>query len=129
MLLPDVNAIGNLKRLRELGVKVALDDFGMGHTSLHYLRELPLDTVKIDRSLADVSPGSVNEHIVKSIANLSRMLDLSLVVEGVESEQQLRCLSAIGCNRFQGYFFSRPIAADACRDFVLDANRERRFVA
>ncbi|RXZ68173.1 EAL domain-containing protein, partial [Fusobacterium necrophorum] len=57
MLLPDITAIGNLKQLREAGVKVALDDFGMGHTSLHYLRELPLDTVKIDRSLADVSAG------------------------------------------------------------------------
>lgn len=129
MLLPDINAIGNLKRLREVGVKVALDDFGMGHTSLHYLRELPLDTVKIDRSLADVSPGSVNEHIVKSIADLSRTLALSLVVEGVETERQLRCLSALGCDRFQGYYFSRPLAADACRDFVLDANLEHRFAA
>ncbi|MFM0619727.1 EAL domain-containing protein [Paraburkholderia nemoris] len=129
MLLPNINAIDNLKRLREIGVKVALDDFGMGHTSLHYLRELPLDTVKIDRSLADVSPGSVNEHIVKSIADLSRKLNLSLMVEGVENEWQLRRLSALGCDRFQGYFFSRPVAADVCRDFVIDANREHRFAA
>lgn len=129
MLLPNVNAIDNLKRLREVGVKVALDDFGMGHTSLHYLRELPLDTVKIDRSLADVSPGSVNEHIVKSIADLGRTLRLSLVVEGVENERQLRRLSALGCDRFQGYFFSRPLAADVCLEFVLDANRERQFAA
>ena len=129
MLLPDVTAIGNLKRLRGIGVKVALDDFGMGHTSLHYLRELPLDTVKIDRSLADVSPGSVNEHIVRSIANLSRTLNLALVVEGVETDQQLERLSALGCNRFQGYFFSRPLAAGGCLDFVLDANRQSRFAA
>jgi cellobiose PTS system EIIC component len=129
MLLPDVDAIDNLKRLREVGVKVALDDFGMGHTSLHYLRELPLDTVKIDRSLADVSPGSVNEHIVKSIAGLSRTLNLSLVVEGVENERQLKCLSTLGCDRFQGYFFSRPLAASICLEFVLEANRERRFAA
>ncbi|WP_244201451.1 EAL domain-containing protein [Paraburkholderia rhynchosiae] len=129
MLLPDVNAIDNLKRLREVGVKVALDDFGMGHTSLHYLRELPLDTVKIDRALADVSPGSVNEHIVKSIADLSRTLNLSLVVEGIENERQLKRLSALGCERFQGYFFSRPLAENPCLEFVVDANRERRFVA
>lgn len=129
MLLPDVTAIDNLKRLREAGVKVALDDFGMGHTSLHYLRELPLDTVKIDRSLADVSPGSVNEHIVKSIAGLSLTLNLSLVVEGVENEHQLRRLSTLGCDRFQGYFFSRPLAASDCLEFVLAANRERRFAA
>ncbi len=129
MLLPDIHAIENLKRLREIGVKVALDDFGMGHTSLHYLRELPLDTVKIDRSLADVSPGSVNEHIVKSIVDLSGTLNLSLVVEGVENENQLSRLSALGCMRFQGYFFSRPLAADLCLDFVLASNRERRFAA
>ncbi|GLU33650.1 EAL domain-containing protein [Trinickia caryophylli] len=129
ILLPDVNALGNLKRLRETGVKVAVDDFGMGHTSLHYLRLLPLDTVKIDRSLADVSRGSVNEHIVKSIADLSRTLNLSLVVEGVETEWQLARLSALGCHRFQGYFFSRPLAGDACLEFVVSANRERRFAA
>ncbi|ENZ79527.1 MULTISPECIES: EAL domain-containing protein [Ralstonia] len=122
MLLPDITAIGNLKQLREAGVKVALDDFGMGHTSLHYLRELPLDTVKIDRSLADVSAGSVNEHIVRSIASLSRTLNLSTVVEGVETEQQLERLSALGCERFQGYFFSRPLAPSVCQQFVLDAN-------
>ena len=123
MLLPDVHAIDNLKRLREAGVKVALDDFGMGHTSLHYLRELPLDTVKIDRSLADVSAGSVNEHIVRSIASLSRTLNLSTLVEGVETEQQLKRLSALGCDRFQGYFFSRPLAANVCQQVVLDAGQ------
>ncbi|CAJ0719492.1 hypothetical protein LMG6871_02902 [Ralstonia edaphis] len=122
MLLPDINTIGNLKQLREAGVKVALDDFGMGHTSLHYLRELPLDTVKIDRSLADVSAGSINEHIVRSIASLSRTLNLSTVVEGVETEQQLQRLSALGCDRFQGYFFSRPLAPGVCQQFVLDAH-------
>lgn len=127
MLLPDGHAIENLKRLREVGIKVALDDFGMGHTSLHYLRELPLDTVKIDRSLADVRPGSVNEHIVKSIADLTRTLNLSLVVEGVENEQQLERLSALGCERFQGYYFSRPLEARVCGQFVLDAHREGRF--
>ena len=120
MLLPDVDAIDNLKRLREVGVKVALDDFGMGHTSLHYLRELPLDTVKIDRSLADVTAGGVNEHIVRSIASLSRTLNLSTVVEGVETEQQLKRLSGLGCDRFQGYFFSRPLKADDCLAFVLN---------
>jgi lactose/cellobiose-specific phosphotransferase system IIC component len=117
-LLPEANALNNLVRLRDAGVKVALDDFGMGHTSLHYLREFPLDTVKIDKSLADVTAGSINEHIVKSIADLSRSLDLSLVVEGVENELQLARLSTLGCHRFQGYFFSRPLAADVCAQFI-----------
>ncbi len=129
ILLPHVHAIDNLKHLRAAGVKVAMDDFGMGHTSLHYLREMPLDTVKIDRSLADVTAGSVNEHIVKSIADLSRTLDLSLVVEGVETEPQLGRLCALGCHRFQGYFFSRPLAAGDCLAFILRTERERPFAA
>ena len=127
MLLPDANAIENLKQLRLAGVKVAMDDFGMGHTSLHYLRELPLDTLKIDRSLADVAAGSINEHIVKSIADLSRTLSLSLVVEGVENDLQLRRLCALGCDRFQGYFFSRPLAAGDCVEFILDTHRASLF--
>jgi lactose/cellobiose-specific phosphotransferase system IIC component len=117
-LLPESNALNNLERLRAAGVKVALDDFGMGHTSLHYLREFPLDTVKIDKSLADVTAGSINEHIVKSIADLSRSLSLSLVVEGVETELQLERLSTLGCHRFQGYFFSHPLAPDVCARFI-----------
>lgn len=129
ILLPHAHAIDNLKNLRAAGVKVAMDDFGMGHTSLHYLREMPLDTVKIDRSLSDVTAGSVNEHIVKSIADLSRTLELSLVVEGVETEPQLGRLAALGCNRFQGYFFSRPLAAGDCLAFILDTERERPYAA
>ncbi len=129
VFLPEGNAIDNLKRLREAGVKVALDDFGMGHTSLHYLRELPLDTVKIDKSLADVVADTVNEHIVKSIADLSRTLGLSLVVEGVETERQLECLSTLGCHRFQGYFFSRPLASDLCAEFVCGHGRQEPAVA
>jgi cellobiose PTS system EIIC component len=127
MVLPSLNAIENLRQLRLAGVKVAMDDFGMGHTSLHYLRELPLDTLKIDRSLADVAAGSINEHIVRSIADLSRTLSLSLVVEGVENDLQLRRLCALGCDRFQGYFFSRPLAAGDCVEFILDAHRENLF--
>ncbi|RDV00506.1 EAL domain-containing protein [Trinickia dinghuensis] len=121
-LLPEANVLDNLKQLRDAGVKVALDDFGMGHTSLHYLREFPLDTVKIDKSLADVTAGSINEHIVRSIADLSRTLDLSLVVEGVENELQLKRLRTLGCHRFQGYFFSFPLAPDVCAQFVAGRN-------
>lgn len=129
VFLPEGHAIDNLKRLRAAGVKVALDDFGMGHTSLHYLRELPLDTVKIDKSLADVAAGGINEHIVRSIADLSRTLDLSLVVEGVETECQLKCLSTLGCHRFQGYFFSRPLAPDLCAQFIAGHHQDSRLVA
>lgn len=114
VLAADVRAPESLRRLRQQGVKIALDDFGMGHTSLHYLRQLPLDAVKLDRSLADVAPDSVNEHIVRSIVDLSRALGLSMVVEGVEDKRQLDRLAALGCTRFQGYYFSRPLEPREC---------------
>jgi PTS system cellobiose-specific IIC component len=117
-LLPDVHAIDALKRLRRAGVRIALDDFGMGHTSLHYLRELPLDTVKIDRSLTELSGNEVEEHIIRSIIDLSRSLDISTIVEGVEHEEQLQRLCALGCRRFQGYYFSRPLSAEDIVRFI-----------
>jgi len=110
-LLPDVHAIEALIKLRKQGVKIALDDFGMGHTSLHYLRMLPLDTVKIDRSLTLASQDHVNEHIVKSILDLSRTLNISTIVEGIEHEEQLSRYIALGCEKFQGYYFGRPMPA------------------
>lgn len=106
MLLLDINVIGNLKQLCEVGVKVVFDDFGMGYMLLYYLCELLLDIVKIDCFLVDVSVGSVNEYIVCSIVSLSCMLNLLMVVEGVEIEQQFKCLLVFGCDWFQGYFFS-----------------------
>lgn len=117
-LLPDVHAIDALKRLRMAGVRIALDDFGMGHTSLHYLRELPLDTVKIDRSLTALSGNRIEEHIIRSIIDLSRSLNISTIVEGVEHEEQLQRLCALGCRRFQGYYFSKPLSANDVVRFI-----------
>ncbi|MCK7611020.1 EAL domain-containing protein [Roseibium sediminicola] len=118
MLIPDDAALASLERMREHGVRIALDDFGMGHTSLRYLRALPLDEVKIDRSLTQSDQGEVSGHIISSILDLSRSLDFSTVVEGVESEDQLARLQRLGCTRFQGYFFSRPQAPDQCLAFI-----------
>ena len=72
-----------LRLLKKAGIRIALDDFGMGHTSLRYLRELPLDTLKIDRSLTFTSQGDLNEHVIRSIVALSRTLGLTPVVEGI----------------------------------------------
>lgn len=117
-LAPAVQAIGALLRLRNAGVRIALDDFGMGHTSLHYLRELPLDTLKIDRSLTFTSQGDLNEHVIRSIVALSRTLGLRAVVEGIEQPEQLPRFIDLGCARFQGYLFSRPLASGPCLDYI-----------
>lgn len=117
-LVPATQAIGALLRLRNAGVRIALDDFGMGHTSLHYLRELPLDTVKIDRSLTFTSQGDLNEHVIRSIVALSRTLGLRAVVEGIEQPEQLPRFIDLGCARFQGYLFSRPLESGPCLDYI-----------
>ncbi|WP_373235840.1 EAL domain-containing protein [Cohaesibacter celericrescens] len=109
-LLPEVHAIGALTKLHGLGVKIALDDFGMGHTSLHYLRVLPFDTVKIDKSLTHYSQDNINDHIVKSIVDLGQTLNFKLIIEGIETEEQLDRFCSIGCDQYQGYLFSKPLS-------------------
>ncbi|WP_320175199.1 EAL domain-containing protein [Maridesulfovibrio sp.] len=112
----------NLNRLRELGIRISIDDFGMGHTSLRYLRELPIDKVKIDRSLTFGSLNDVNRHIVASILELCRNIEMKVVVEGVENAEQLRSLRKLGGTCFQGYYFSRPITGEDCLRFMDEWN-------
>ncbi|MEG6505105.1 PTS sugar transporter subunit IIC/EAL domain-containing protein [Nitratidesulfovibrio sp. 1201_IL3209] len=118
VLLPDARTVAALRRLRAKGVRVAIDDFGMGHASLRYLRHFPVDTVKIDRSLTEASHGDVNEHIVRSIVDLARSLDITTVVEGVEQREQFERFAELGCQVFQGYLFSRPVSAARCLEVV-----------
>ncbi|WP_454691233.1 EAL domain-containing protein [Achromobacter aloeverae] len=118
-----MHAIDGLNRLRAAGVRIALDDFGMGQTSLNYLRQLPLDTVKLDRSLATVGNGAVNSHIVDSLVKLSHTLGVLMIVEGVEEQVQLEQLIALGCTHFQGYYFSRPLAGEHCLAFIQARQR------
>jgi lactose/cellobiose-specific phosphotransferase system IIC component len=117
-LAPALQAVEALQRLRDAGIRIALDDFGMGHTSLRYLRELPLDTLKIDRSLTFSSHGDLNEHVIRSIVALSRTLGLTPVVEGIEQPEQLPRFVDLGCARFQGYLFSRPLDGGPCLDYI-----------
>jgi len=120
MLAPDAAALAVLRRLRRSGVRVAIDDFGMGHTSLRYLREFPVDTVKIDRSLTQDSRRGVNDHIVHTIVALSRTMGFLTVVEGVEDAGQLTHFLGLGCAAFQGYLFSRPVSGEDCLRFIRD---------
>ncbi|HEU6438648.1 MAG TPA: EAL domain-containing protein [Nitratidesulfovibrio sp.] len=118
VLLPDARTVEALHRLRAAGVRVAIDDFGMGHASLRYLRDFPVDTVKIDRSLTEASHDDVNEHIVRSIVELARSLNITTVVEGVERRDQFERFAELGCQVFQGYLFSRPASPVRCLDVV-----------
>jgi EAL domain-containing protein (putative c-di-GMP-specific phosphodiesterase class I) len=100
----------NLRRLRDLGVRLSVDDFGAGYSSLAYLRRLPVHEVKVDRVFVQgmtTDPGELA--IVRAVADLSRNFGLDVVAEGVESELTLGLLDEIGCDYGQGFLFSRPL--------------------
>ena len=120
MLEPDVATLAMLHQLRQTGVRIAIDDFGMGHTSLRYLREFPVDTVKIDRSLTQTSQRGINDHIIRSIVELSRTVEFMTVVEGVEEPEQLTHFLNLGCRTFQGYLFSRPLSGEDCLQYIRE---------
>jgi diguanylate cyclase (GGDEF)-like protein len=106
-------ALDVLERLRALGVRLSLDDFGSGHSSLAYLKRLPLDEVKIDRSFViGMAEDADDAAIVRSTIDLARHLGLEVVAEGVETEATLRDLAGLSCDVAQGYFVSRPLPAD-----------------
>ena len=115
-LLTDISdTIAKLGQLRRAGLTIALDDFGTGYSSLAYLRDLPLDILKIDKAFVDALETSAHEPLVESMIAIGHNMGLQVVAEGVESEIQLVRLKALGCKVFQGYLFSRPLAE---ADFV-----------
>jgi diguanylate cyclase len=118
-----------LRRLRRLGISIAIDDFGTGYSSLAYLRELPIDVIKIDRSfIRDLSMSRGEPHfalaLVQAILSLAAHLDLAIVAEGVETEAQRDLLRALGCHAAQGYFFSKPLPPEAL-ELYLAAQRSQ----
>ena len=127
-VLHNTEAVINvLQRLQETGVRIAMDDFGTGYSSLGYLKDLPLDTVKIDRSFVkDLAQPRLAPHyavaLVRAIASVAETLDLELVAEGVENEETARMLKQLGCHLAQGYFFARPLPEDEVRA-LLPLNR------
>jgi diguanylate cyclase (GGDEF)-like protein len=110
MVLTDLPiATDHLRRLRELGVTIAIDDFGTGYTSLGHLRELPVDVIKIDRSLVvAAAAGEADRRVVELVVGAAHAMGLLVVAEGIETVHQLEVLLTAGCDRFQGYLVSRP---------------------
>jgi diguanylate cyclase (GGDEF)-like protein/excisionase family DNA binding protein len=102
-------SLGVLQQLRSLGVRVVLDDFGTGYSSLAYLRQLPLDTIKVDRSfVTDLDVQDPNVGIVRAVVSLAHGLGITVVAEGIETEEQARRLRELGCDMGQGFVWAHP---------------------
>ena len=113
------NNMEKIKKLSDLGIKISLDDFGTGYSSLTYLRELPINILKIDKSFIDDITFSDNKSgIIGSIISLAHELGLKVVAEGVETKKQLDYISYHKCDIVQGYFISKPMPKDDVLEFL-----------
>ena len=117
-------ATRNLRALKSMGMKLSLDDFGTGYSSLAYLKRFPFDFVKIDRAfVTDITNNTEDAAIATAIIAMAHSLNLRVVAEGVETEGQLRYLRRHRCDEMQGYYFSRPLPADAFASMLRDDKR------
>ena len=125
-LLIDRDAVAaRLERLRDAGVRIAIDDFGTGYASLSYLTRLPIDMLKIDRELAaNITSGERDRIVVRALIDLARELELTVLVEGVESTGQLALLTEWGCDLYQGFLGAGALSEDELARFAATANLE-----
>jgi EAL domain-containing protein (putative c-di-GMP-specific phosphodiesterase class I) len=107
------NTITTLRRLSVLGVHITIDDFGIGYSSLSYIKKLPINTLKIDQSFVrDITSNSDDAAIATAVITLAQSLGLNVIAEGVEDEAQAVLLDSLACSEMQGFFFSRPLNAE-----------------
>lgn len=113
------NLISNLERFRELGVRISLDDFGTGYSSLARLKELSLDSIKMDKMFIDrIHIDKDDETMVKGVIHFAEGLGLDVIAEGIEHEEQVEKLLNLGCNLGQGYFIAKPMAANELEKLI-----------
>ncbi len=113
------DAMTLISQLGDIGVDCAIDDFGTGYSSLTYLRRLPSSLIKIDRNFVrDIHKDANNRSIAKMIIALGENLDMDILAEGVESAEELQCLKELGCNQYQGFYFSRPLPFDQFMELI-----------
>lgn len=117
--------IKSLNELRAMGVQVAIDDFGIGYSSLNYLRKFPISSLKIDRSfIQEIAQNQEEVALVKAMIYLSHELNLQVVAEGTETKEVIDLLRDLGCNEVQGYYVSRPLPKEDFERFIIERNQE-----
>ncbi|MGD9921228.1 MAG: putative bifunctional diguanylate cyclase/phosphodiesterase, partial [Pseudorhodoplanes sp.] len=123
-------AVSILRRLKALGVRIAMDDFGTGYSSLSYLQSFPFDKIKIDQTfIANLERNAQSAAIVRAVLGLGRSLDLTTVAEGVETQAQLTVLRSEGCDEMQGYLIGRPQPISEYAEIAGRPARDRRVAA
>jgi diguanylate cyclase (GGDEF)-like protein/PAS domain S-box-containing protein len=122
------DAVAQMHRLKQLGVRIAVDDFGTGYSSLSYLHQLPIDVLKIDRAFVeDITEAQGTFPIVEAIVCLAKAFEIETVAEGVETEAQRTILAVLGTERFQGYLFAKPMAAEQMTAFLKRVRSVEEF--
>ena len=123
IFIRDLNlAVVRIRELQRLGLTIALDDFGTGYSSLSYLQRMPINAVKLDRSfVSELTSDAATVSMVRSMLAMAEALGLRVITEGVETQQQLDVLRALGCDEAQGYLLGRPETAEMAQQRVLDS--------
>jgi len=118
------STLATMRELKQIGVKLAMDDFGTGYSSLRWIKEFPLDCLKIDRSfIMDICSNVYNHSIVRTITAMSDSLQLEMIAEGVEDEDTAQILDGFGCTMHQGYYYSKPVEEHEVLDAYLSLTR------
>ncbi len=118
-----------MQEINRLGVALAIDDFGTGYSSLRYLKELPIRTLKIDRTfITSIAEDARDQAIVQAIVTIGSSLGFDVVAEGVEQEEQRRILLDLGCTQGQGYLFAKPMEPDWIYGAIPQQQSERLFL-
>ena len=127
LMRDDPRMLDRLEALKAIGVRLAIDDFGTGYASLSYLKRLPVDCLKIDRSLVKgVAYETEDTAIIRAVTSLAKSLGITVTAEGVETHEQLVQLRAAGCDQAQGYFFARPVSADRVPELLVSLAADDR---
>jgi EAL domain-containing protein (putative c-di-GMP-specific phosphodiesterase class I) len=130
LMQDDKAALTLLRKLKKLGVTIAMDDFGTGYSSLGYLRSFPFDKIKIDQSfIRDLSKNKDSLAILRAVVGLGRSLNIVTLAEGVETQKQLEVLRTEGCTEAQGYFFSQPRSAAEAKELLTSLAGQPKAVA